>query len=110
MRSKDLRYDWKVGLSTSMSIIGSLYASDSVHPNADVGRWVVLVLIVVFALFYSATWGIIGEIHASEVQTVEIRAAAQGLYFVSPLTDIKNIRGGVVGKIAAHHSLILMLH
>ena len=70
-----------------MLIIGSLYASKSVHASDGVGRWVVIVLIFVFAITYAATWGIVGKIYASEIQPVETRATAnsvaQGLNFVS---------------------------
>ena len=70
-----------------MLIIGSLYATDSVHAHAGGGRWVVIVLIFVFALVYVSTWGIVGKIYASEVQPAQTRAAAnsvaQGLGFVS---------------------------
>jgi len=43
-----------IGLSSCMLIIGSMYASNSVH-NFGIGRWVVIVLIFVFALTYCAT-------------------------------------------------------
>ena len=76
-----------VGLTFCMFVIGSLYASDSVHANSGVGRWIVIVLIFAFALTYTATWGIVGKIYASEVQPSQTRAAAnsvaQGLGFVS---------------------------
>ena len=70
-----------------MFVIGSLYASDSVHANTGAGRWFVIILIFAFALAYTATWGIVGKIYASEVQPSQTRAAAnsvaQGLGFVS---------------------------
>ena len=78
-----------VGLAGSMYIIGSLYATESVH-SEGAGRWVVIVLIFVFALLYVSTWGICGKIYASEIQPAETRAAAnsiaQGLNFVSQST------------------------
>ena len=74
------------GLAGCMYIIGSLYVTGSVQPGG-VGRWVVIVLIFVFALLYVSTWGIVGKIYASEIQPGETRAAgnsiAQGLNFVS---------------------------
>lgn len=75
------------GLSGCMFVVGSLYATNSVHANSGSGRWFVIVLIFVFALTYCATWGIVGKIYASEIQPVQTRAAAnsvaQGLNFVS---------------------------
>ena len=83
-----------IGLSGCMFIIGSLYASDSVHANSGSGRWLVIVLIFVFALTYCATWGIVGEIYASEIQPVQTRAAAnsvaQGLNFVSYVANLQD--------------------
>lgn len=77
-----------IALSTCMFIIGSLYASSSVQNNTGAGRWLVIVLIFIFALTYAATWGVVGKIYASEIQPAQTRAAAnsaaQGLNFVSP--------------------------
>ena len=74
-------------LSATMFIIGSLYATNSVHAHSGAGRWVVIVLIFAFALSYVATWGVVGKIYASEIQPARTRAAAnsaaQGLNFVS---------------------------
>lgn len=36
----------------SMALIGSLYASNSVHQNSGAGRWVVIVTIYVFVVAY----------------------------------------------------------
>ena len=73
-------------LSACMLIIGSLYASSAVHPYG-ITRWVVVVLVFAFGLTFSATWGIVGKIYASEIQPSNTRAAAncvaQGLSFVS---------------------------
>lgn len=71
-------------LSSSMYVIGCLYATDSVH-MIGAGRWVVIVLIFAFALSYVATWGVVGKIYASEIQPARVRGAAnsvaQGLGF-----------------------------
>ena len=79
-----------IGLSGCMFVIGSLYATDSVHAKSGSSRWFVILLIFVFALTYCATWGIVGKIYASEIQPVQTRAAAnsvaQGLNFVSHIT------------------------
>lgn len=70
-----------------MATIGALYASDNVLSNAGAGRWVVIVLIFVFALTYVSTWGMVGKIYASEIQPSQTRATAnalaQSLNFVS---------------------------
>ena len=80
-----------IGLAGSMYIIGSLYITGNVHPGG-VGRWVVIVLIFVFALLYVSTWGIVGKIYASEIQPAETRAAAnsiaQGFNFVSRVSGL----------------------
>ena len=70
-----------------MLVIGSLYASNNVIRGKGAGRWVVIVLIFVFALAYVSTWGIVGKIYASEIQPAHNRATAnalaQALNFVS---------------------------
>lgn len=75
-----------IALSLCMLIIGSLYATGSVHADSGIGRWVVVVLIFLFALSYSATWAVVGKIYASEIQPAQTRTAAnslaQGLNFV----------------------------
>jgi MFS family permease len=55
-------------LSASMFIIGCLYLTDSVHAYGN-GRWVVVVLIFVFALTYCGTWAIVGKIYAVSYMT-----------------------------------------
>jgi len=73
-----------LGLSGCMLLIGSLYASNAVHPYG-IARWVVIVSVFIFGLTYCATWGIVGKIYASEIQPSNTRAAAncvaQGLGF-----------------------------
>ena len=68
-------------------VIGCLYASNNVIRGKGAGRWVVIVLIFVFALAYVSTWGIVGKIYASEIQPAHNRATAnalaQALNFVS---------------------------
>ena len=70
-----------------MLVIGTLYASNNVIRGQGAGRWVVIVLIFVFALAYVSTWGIVGKIYASEIQPAHNRATAnalaQALNFVS---------------------------
>jgi hypothetical protein len=71
-------------LTFCMFTIGTLYASNSVTPQ-NPARWLVIVLVFIFGLVYSATWGIVGKIYASEIQPAATRSAAssvaQGLGF-----------------------------
>jgi MFS family permease len=80
-----------VGLSSCMLLIGTLYATNSVHAYG-IARWVVIVSVFVFGLVYCSTWGIVGKIYASEIQPAQTRAAAncvaQGLGFVSIFTTL----------------------
>ena len=75
-----------LGLTGIMFLIGTLYATNAVN-SSDFARWTVIVAVFVFGLTYSATWGIVGKIYASEIQPGNTRAAAncvaQGLGFVS---------------------------
>ena len=74
------------GLAACMWIVGGLYAGDAVHTHG-VGRWFVIVFIFIFSLHYCSTWAVSGKIYASEIQPIDIRAAANnvatGLNFVS---------------------------
>lgn len=73
-------------LAACMLIIGLLYATASVHTYGP-ARWLVVVLIFVFALTYCATWAVVGKLYAAEIQPARTRASAnciaQGLGFVS---------------------------
>ncbi|KAF2721393.1 general substrate transporter [Polychaeton citri CBS 116435] len=80
-------------LAGCMVLIGGLYASGSVSADGGAGRWVVIVLIFVFALSYVSTWGIVGKIYASEIQPAHNRATANALaqalnFFTNFLTAI----------------------
>lgn len=80
-------------LSACMLTIGALYASNTVGTHGD-GRWVVIILIYVYSLSYSATWAISAKLYAGEIQATETRArvigAAQGLNFVSDPSSFTN--------------------
>lgn len=73
-------------LASCMLVIGTLYASSSVHSTGS-ARWVVIVLVFIFCLSYCATWGIVGKIYASEIQPTQTRSSAsslaQGLGFLT---------------------------
>jgi len=68
-----------IGHGSCMLVIGALYASDSVHPTHGVGRWVVIVMIYLFALIFSATWAIGFRVYVSEIQPAKTRAGAASL-------------------------------
>lgn len=53
-----------------MALIGTLYASDSVHATSGPGRWVVIVTIYVFVLGYCMTWAVGFKVFACEIQPV----------------------------------------
>ncbi|KAK8211363.1 hypothetical protein M8818_003330 [Zalaria obscura] len=71
-------------LTTCMTLIGILYASNSVTTTSP-ARWVVIILVFVFGLAYVSTWGIVSKIYASEIQPPLTRSSAnsvaQGLGF-----------------------------
>lgn len=72
-------------LASCMLLIGTLYASNSVHASTGAGRWIVITLIFVFALSYASTWALVAKLYASEIQPAQTRASAnsvaQGLGF-----------------------------
>ena len=75
-------------LASCMLLIGSLYASKSVHGGYGVARWVVVVTIYVFAVAFSVTWAICMKLYSSEIQPLSTRASgtnlAQSVNWVSP--------------------------
>ncbi|KAI5275739.1 general substrate transporter [Aureobasidium subglaciale] len=66
-------------LSGTMFIIGALYASGTVHGDHGAARWIVIVLIYIFALTYCTTWAVGIKIYASEIQPPKTRAPATSL-------------------------------
>lgn len=86
-------------LSASMALIGSLYASESVHESYGAGRWVVVVMIYVFTVCYCMSklvtellklvglllislfqaWAVGVKVFASEIQPIATRATATSL-------------------------------
>ncbi|PGH33688.1 DNA-directed RNA polymerase III subunit RPC2 [[Emmonsia] crescens] len=66
-------------LAAIMALIGSLYASNSVHPVSGAGRWVVIVSIYLFSITYSMTWALGLKIYSSEIQSVSIRATVTSI-------------------------------
>lgn len=66
-------------ICTSMVLIGTLYASDSVHASSGPGRWVVIVTIYIFVLGYCMTWAVGFKVFATEIQPARSRATATSL-------------------------------
>ena len=62
-----------------MTLMGLLYATNSVHATYGGARWVVIITIFVFAIVYSMTWAIGMKLFASEIQPVATRATATSL-------------------------------
>jgi sugar porter (SP) family MFS transporter len=68
-----------MALATCMLVIGSLYAANTVYGDRGAARWVVIVLIYIFALVYCMTWAVGVRVHASEIQPRRTKATATGL-------------------------------
>ncbi|KAF2146546.1 uncharacterized protein K452DRAFT_323716 [Aplosporella prunicola CBS 121167] len=68
-----------LGLMACMVLIGSLYASNSVHVNHGAARWMVIVTIYIFAVIFSISWAIDIKIYSSEIQPAATRASATSL-------------------------------
>ncbi|KAL3417120.1 hypothetical protein PVAG01_11120 [Phlyctema vagabunda] len=66
-------------MSVCMLTIGSLYASGSVHASHGSARWVVIVMIYLFAIIFSATWAVGFRVYVSEIQPNKTRAGATSL-------------------------------
>ncbi|KFY65135.1 hypothetical protein V496_02778, partial [Pseudogymnoascus sp. VKM F-4515 (FW-2607)] len=66
-------------ICSSMALMGSLYASNSVHANSGSGRWVVIVTIYIFVLAYCMTWAVGFKVYACEIHPVRSRATATSL-------------------------------
>jgi sugar porter (SP) family MFS transporter len=62
-----------------MLLVGSLYASQTVHGDRGLARWVVIVCIYIFAIAFSITWAISLRIYSSEIQPAATRASATSL-------------------------------
>ncbi|CAG8949084.1 hypothetical protein HYFRA_00002213 [Hymenoscyphus fraxineus] len=64
---------------TCMFVIGSLYAGGAVHKGHGAARWVVIILIYIFAMTYAATWAVAFRVYSSEIQPPKTRAGASSL-------------------------------
>ncbi|KAI4728547.1 general substrate transporter [Aureobasidium sp. EXF-10728] len=88
-------------LSTTMFIIGALYASNSVHGSHGAARWLVIVLIYIFALTYCTTWAVGIKIYASEIQPAKTRA---------PATSLAQSSNWVVNFVVAFSTPVFLQH
>ncbi|KAJ9246659.1 hypothetical protein DTO207G8_8716 [Paecilomyces variotii] len=68
-----------LAIGACMVVIGSLYASNSVHPSSGAGRWVVIISIYLYTIFFGISWGVTIKIYSTEVQPARTRAAASSL-------------------------------
>lgn len=70
-------------LSMIMFLIGSLYASSSVHETHGAGRWVVITSIYVFAMVFCTTWAMGIKTWVAESQPQRSRSSATNLAYGS---------------------------
>ncbi|KAH8687326.1 putative MFS sugar transporter [Tricladium varicosporioides] len=66
------------GLAAIMFLIGSLYASNSVHTTGP-ARWIVILSIYAFAIVYCISWAVGIKVYAAEIQPQRTRASATSL-------------------------------
>ncbi|BGP05233.1 hypothetical protein JCM10049v2_001037 [Rhodotorula toruloides] len=79
-------------ISVTLVVIGAMYASGKA--GTEQGKWVVVVMIELFAIAFSGSWAVITRLYASEIQPSKTRAAAasfstainQAINFVVALT------------------------
>ncbi|RJE23823.1 MFS sugar transporter [Aspergillus sclerotialis] len=56
-----------LGLTTTILLMGILYASNAVHPIYGAVRWVVIVCIYLYAVFFATTWAVSIKVFAPEI-------------------------------------------
>jgi sugar porter (SP) family MFS transporter len=70
-----------------MAIMGISYATNSVHADRGIAKWLVIVTIYVFSVVYSMTWAMGLKLFASEIQPSKSRSSAtsiaQGANFIT---------------------------
>ena len=62
-----------------MLLIGALYAAGAVHTSTGAARWVVIVAVYVYVVFYCVSWSVSCKVYAAEVQPQRTRASATNL-------------------------------
>lgn len=68
-------------LSLIMFLIGSLYASSSVHETHGPGRWVVIASIYIFAIVFCSSWALGIKSWVAESQPQRSRSSATNLAY-----------------------------
>ncbi|KEY71650.1 hypothetical protein S7711_10036 [Stachybotrys chartarum IBT 7711] len=68
-----------VGITFAMFLIGSMYATNQVHPDTGAGRWVVIVSIYIFAVVFNMTWAICIKAFLVESLPHEVRSSGAAL-------------------------------
>jgi len=68
-----------VSISFLMLLMGSLYASNQVHPDSGAGRWVVIVSIYLFAIVFNGTWALSFRAFLVESLPRKTRSSASSL-------------------------------
>lgn len=66
-------------MGITMLLIGALYAAGVVYPSTGAARWVVIVAIYFYVVFYCVTWSVSCKVYAAEVQPQRTRASATNL-------------------------------
>lgn len=60
-------------------LIGILYASNAVHHSGGAARWIVIICIYLYAVFFATTWAVSIKVFAPEIQPQKTRAKATAL-------------------------------
>lgn len=68
-----------LNMSIIMLLIGALYAAGAVHTSTGAARWVVIVAVYVYVVFYCVSWSVSCKVYAAEVQPQRTRASATNL-------------------------------
>ncbi|GAA5925973.1 uncharacterized protein JCM15063_005174 [Sporobolomyces koalae] len=71
---------WLVGgtaTATCHLLLGSLYASGAAR--TPVGKWIVIILIELFAISFSSGWSLITKLYTAEIQPSRTRSAASSV-------------------------------
>jgi MFS family permease len=66
-----------LGLTVTILLIGALYASGATSTSA--ARWVVIICIYFYSVFFATTWAVSIKVYAPEIQPQHTRAKATAL-------------------------------
>ena len=70
-----------VSMGITMLLIGALYAAGAVHTSTGAARWVVIVAVYVYVVFFCVTWSVSCKVYVAEVQPQKTRASATNLAY-----------------------------